>query len=836
RADPLQVALALGSWSGRFGNAEQTDYSAANHVMATLGAAWGRARPETRIVTLDLPPWDGSAMASTIPAGLRAVMRAQGVTFLDDTTGLAIVLGELATTGAGGEILVGHDVAVLREEHVRIRLGLDTHPYLADHRIGGVPVLPLAAAADFAAMVAGRVAGAPCGLAALELIEGARLDQDRPISIDVRARAELRDGAIDSIDVEISASGKLAYRARAIANDATPIPVLAMPATLAAPTLPLDEFYARHTFHGPRLQGIERIEGLDDRHIVGIVRSARIGDLCPAGAFTIDPLVLDASFQLAAYLMLIRHGRAGLPLGFDELHILGSIEPGARVSCLVRLEAQDGDLVIGHIDYRTGDGHLVAQLRGVRGQFRRVERSNAISAAIAKPNGNHAPKATDARTNEMVVEPPVVTADTTSEIDRACYDIAAFPEAVALRARIAEVGATGLDIPYFNLHERVTSETTVIAGREVLNFSAYNYLGLSGDPAVSRAAIGAIERYGTSVSASRIASGEKPVHRELEAEIAKFLGCEDAIVMVSGHATNVSLIGHLVGPGDLVLHDSLAHDSILGGIKLSGARRRPFPHNDWRALDAALDSMRGAFRRVLVAIEGVYSMDGDIPELPRFIEIKRRHKTLLMIDEAHSLGVLGARGAGIGEHFGVDRRDVDVWMGTLSKSLASCGGYLAGSHAMVEYEKYTNPGFVYSVGISPANAAAALAALRELQRRPELVQTLQARAAYFLALCRERGIDTGLSGGSAVVPCIVGDSVRCMLIAQALAQTGINVQPIIYPAVEEHLSRLRFFITARHTEAQLRYTADTLALISATFNRSSMPAKSQEKPHAIDAT
>ena len=860
RGDPLQIALALGSWSGRFGNAEQTDYAAANHLVATLAAAWHRTRPSTRVVALDLPPWDGSAMAATIPAGLRAMMRARGVTFLDDATGLAVVAGELVAGGGAGEILVGNDVATAREDHVQIRLGLDTHPYLGDHRIGGVPVLPLAAAADLALAAAGRLAGARAGLAELELIEGIRLEQDRPITLDVRARAELSGGVLGPVELEISTGGKLAYRARASVSS-EPLPelgalaALALPAVLAPPPLALDEFYARHTFHGPRLRGIVRITGLDELHVAGVVRSARPGDLYPSGprgpgaAFALDPLVVDASFQLAAYFMLVRHGRAGLPLGFDELRVLAPFDPGeagAPVSCLVRLEAQAGDLVIGHIDYRDAGGRLVAQLRGVRGQFRATERLREVSEAIAvgKPNGHAAlaagksngsshgpvepqrpsPPALATPAEPARVVPPAIA--TPAEIDPACYDIAAFPEVTALRGRIAEVLASGLDLPYFNLHERVTSDTTVIAGREMINFSAYNYLGLSGHPAVSRAAIGAIERYGTSVSASRIASGEKPLHRELEAEIARFLGCEDAIVMVGGHATNVSVVGQLVGPGDLVLHDSLAHDSILGGIKLSGARRRPFPHNDWRALDAALDAMRGAFRRVLIVIEGVYSMDGDIPELPRFIEIKRRHKALLMIDEAHSLGVLGARGAGIGEEFGVDRRDVDIWMGTLSKSLASCGGYVAGSHALVEYLKYTNPGFVYSVGISPPNAAAALAALGELERHPELVATLQARAALFLALCREREIDTGLSGGSAVVPCIVGDSVRSMLIAQALAQVGINVQPIIYPAVEEHLARLRFFITARHTEAQLRYTANMLAQVNATFNRTPSPRKS----------
>ena len=831
RNDPVQIMLALGSWSGRFGNAEQTDYSAANHLVATLAAAWGRARPSVRLVALDLPPWDGTAMASTIPAGLRAVMRARGVSFLDDATGLDVVLGELEATGESAEVLIGHDVAIEREHRLRIRIGLATHPFLGDHRIGGVPVLPLAAAADLLATIAGRMM-ATCGLAELELIAGVRLERDLPVEVDLRASCEQRGDAVGAIDLELATAGQLAYRAVAITPSA-PLPELAMPASLAPPDLALDAFYTHHTFHGPRLRGIEEIAGLDARNLVGTVRSARPGDLCPNAAFAIDPLVLDASFQLAAYLMFARHNRAGLPLGFDELRVLAPVAPGTRVTCLVRFEESAADLVIGHIDYRDASGSLILQLRGVRGQFRVVEppkerRLNGHTANGVATNG-HATNGHDRSTAE-----PPTPSSVSDEIDPASYDIARFPETVALRARIADVEASGLEIPYFNLHERITGDTTVIAGREVINFSAYNYLGLSGDPAVSRAAIAAIERYGTSVSASRIASGEKPLHRELEGALARFLGCEDAIVMVSGHATNVSVVGHLVGPGDLVLHDSLAHDSILGGIKLSGARRRPFPHNDWRALDAALVSMRGAFRRVLIVIEGVYSMDGDIPDLPKFVEIKRRHKALLMIDEAHSLGVLGARGAGIGEQFEVDRREIDVWMGTLSKSLASCGGYIAGSHALVEYLKYTNPGFVYSVGISPPNAAAALAALHELQRRPELVTTLRSRAALFLALCRDRGIDTGLSAGSAVVPCIVGDSVRCMLISQALAQTGINVQPIIYPAVEEQLSRLRFFITARHTERQLRYAADTLAQIHTTFNRSRVRPKPSEESHAAD--
>jgi 7-keto-8-aminopelargonate synthetase-like enzyme len=247
------------------------------------------------------------------------------------------------------------------------------------------------------------------------------------------------------------------------------------------------------------------------------------------------------------------------------------------------------------------------------------------------------------------------------------------------------------------------------------------------------------------------------------------------------------------------------------GCILSGAHRRPFPHNSWQTVDKLLADLRGQYRRVLVAIEGVYSTDGDIPELPRFIEVTKRHKALLMVDEAHSAGVLGAHGRGIGEYFGVNPQDVDLWMGTLSKSFGSCGGYIAGCRAVVEYLKYTAPGFVYSVGISPANAAAALASIRLLMEEPERVVQLDRQARLFLTLARSRGLNTGLSKDSPIVPVILGDSIHCLRLSRALFDRGINVQPILYPAVEERAARLRFFITAGHTEEQIRHTVDVTA-------------------------
>jgi len=206
------------------------------------------------------------------------------------------------------------------------------------------------------------------------------------------------------------------------------------------------------------------------------------------------------------------------------------------------------------------------------------------------------------------------------------------------------------------------------------------------------------------------------------------------------------------------LYDALIHNSVLQGSKLSGARQIPFPHNDWHTLDRILGEMRRRYQRVLLVLEGVYSTEGDIPDLPRFIEIKQRHKALLMVDESHSIGVLGQYGRGIGEYFGVETSQVDLWMGTLSKALASCGGYIAGNNALIEYLKYTAPGFVFSVGITPANASAALTAIQLLKAEPERITRLQARASHFLELARESGLNTGASQHSPVIPVIVGVS------------------------------------------------------------------------------
>ena len=397
------------------------------------------------------------------------------------------------------------------------------------------------------------------------------------------------------------------------------------------------------------------------------------------------------------------------------------------------------------------------------------------------------------------------------EVAEEDYVFAKSPEFLRLLENKQLTERAGLPNPFFTVHEGITNDRTTIGGQEYVNFCSYNYLGMSGDPAVIKATQDAVARFGTSVSASRLVSGEKTLHRKLERGIADFIGTEDAIVMVGGHSTNESIIGHLFGPGDLILHDALSHNSIMQGAILSGARRRPFAHNDWRECGRILDQIRHEYRRVLIVVEGVYSMDGDYPDLPQFVELKKKHKCYMMVDEAHSIGTMGLHGRGMSEHFGINPRDVDIWMGTLSKSFGSCGGYIAGQAELIEYLKYTAPGFVYSVGLSPANTASALASIELLQEEPERVARLAENSRLFLRLAKDAGLNTGASNNTPVIPVITGNSEHALRLSHQLFVRGINVQPILYPAVEERAARLRFFITASHTPEQIRTTVRAVA-------------------------
>lgn len=368
----------------------------------------------------------------------------------------------------------------------------------------------------------------------------------------------------------------------------------------------------------------------------------------------------------------------------------------------------------------------------------------------------------------------------------------------------------GLDNPFFRVHDGRAGALTEINGKSYINFSSYNYLGLSGDPRVNQVVVDAVERYGTSVSASRMVSGERDIHRQLEQALAQTYEVDDALAFVSGHATNVSTIGYLMGAKDLILHDELIHNSVAMGAQLSGAKRMAFAHNDMSALESLLRQHRDGFERVLIVVEGIYSMDGDYPDLPELVRLKEAHDAWLMVDEAHSFGVLGERGFGIREHFSLPGNAVDIWMGTLSKSLASCGGYIAGAQPMVDILRNLAPGFLYSVGIPAQLAAPALKALSILRDEPWRVARLRENSRLFLDKLNQLGVNTGRSMGYAVIPLITGNSVNAGRLSGRLFEHEINVQPIVYPAVSEKNARLRFFLSSEHTSEQISQAIDVL--------------------------
>ena len=398
------------------------------------------------------------------------------------------------------------------------------------------------------------------------------------------------------------------------------------------------------------------------------------------------------------------------------------------------------------------------------------------------------------------IEPPAKV-----EVPRARFDTSfeSLPGYQAMRMQRLVGEAAGIRNPYYRMHEARSGATAIIDGKPVVNFASYDYLGLNGHPEIAAAVAEAAATWGTSVSASRITAGERPLHRELEAALAAVYQVDDAVVFVSGHATAVSALGALMGPRDLVIHDALIHNCIVVGARLSGATRRLFPHNDLDMLEEILAAERGRYERVLIATEGLFSMDGDGPDLARLIDIKEHFGCWLLVDDAHGLGVLGRTGLGIAEHAGIDPRKVDIWLGTLSKALVSCGGYVAGSHALVDFLKFAASGMVYSVGMSMPATVASLKALDLMRREPARVQRLQENSHVFHRRARERGFDVGPSWGYGILPLIIGDTLRTVLLAERLLARGINAVPVLPPGVPERSARLRFFVLASHSRDQI---------------------------------
>lgn len=411
-------------------------------------------------------------------------------------------------------------------------------------------------------------------------------------------------------------------------------------------------------------------------------------------------------------------------------------------------------------------------------------------------------------THSAAAEQKAIPAENEPERKSVVDDFAGYR---ALQRRFHDLASAGMEIPFFQPRDGVSHSVIRREGQSLISFSGYNYLGLNGHPAVTAAAKNAIDKYGTSASASRIVAGQIELHNELEGKIAKFLGTDDALVFISGYLTNVSVISHMLARPDAVIYDSGAHNSIITGARLSGAKTFTYQNGDWDALDALLERERGGFRRGLIVAEGVYSMDGQILDLKKLVEIKKKHDVLIMVDEAHSFGIVGETGRGVCEAAGLPVDSIDVYMGTLSKTLASAGGYIAGDRGLIEYMRFLCPGLIFSVGLAPADTGAAIAALDILEREPHRPKRLRDRARFFRKVARENGLTIGGDEESPVASLIVGDDKMAMMLSHNLLEHGVEVQPIVRPAVSATTARLRFFLTANHTEEQIQETVPAVA-------------------------
>ncbi|API87386.1 aminotransferase class I/II-fold pyridoxal phosphate-dependent enzyme [Francisella uliginis] len=365
--------------------------------------------------------------------------------------------------------------------------------------------------------------------------------------------------------------------------------------------------------------------------------------------------------------------------------------------------------------------------------------------------------------------------------------------------------------PLYRKYNGLANNYITQQDRKLVNFGSYNYLGLNGHPQTANKISDIIKKEGTSVSASRIVAGQRPIHGQLESHISQLYETDDAVVFVSGHATNVSVISCLTYEKSLILYDQLAHNSIMQGVKLSNAKAIGFRHNDIGHLTQLLQQNVHKYEQIFIVIEGLYSMDGDIPDLPAIIRLKKEYGAVLMVDEAHGLGVLGQKGKGVFEHYDLSPKSVDIWMGTLSKTLCSCGGYIAANQTIIDILRYYAPGLVYSVGLSPCDTAAALSSIKLMLDEPDRVVKLQKNSEYLLEEFQKSGLNTGGAIGRAVIPVIIGSSRKAVILSNKLFDDyAINAMPIMYPAVEEKKARLRFFVSSDHTQEQLDNTVKAL--------------------------
>jgi 8-amino-7-oxononanoate synthase len=335
-------------------------------------------------------------------------------------------------------------------------------------------------------------------------------------------------------------------------------------------------------------------------------------------------------------------------------------------------------------------------------------------------------------------------------------------------------------------------------GQDLVMFSSYSYLGLIGNPRIAAAVHDAVERYGTSTGGVRLLTGTLELHHELEHELAAFLGFEGVATFASGYDANIAAITSLFGAGDVAILDQYAHQSIHDGVRMAGCESRRFKHNDMRDLERRLkQARRRGVQRILVAVDSVFSMDGDQAPIAELVALKEKYGAFLLVDEAHALGAVGATGRGICEEQGIDPASIDILTGSLSKGIPSSGGFVAGSRGLKIYIQHGSAPYMFSAAMTPANAAASLEAVRILREEPEHMERLRANTTFMRDGLTTLGFDIGAST-TPVLPLLLGDEWRAYRVAREMLAQGIFVSAVVYPAVSPGQARLRLCATAAH--------------------------------------
>jgi len=393
------------------------------------------------------------------------------------------------------------------------------------------------------------------------------------------------------------------------------------------------------------------------------------------------------------------------------------------------------------------------------------------------------------------------------------------PEKIALMKKAAsyevskQFKAKGI-YPFFREISSPQAPLVTVNGKEVVMFGSNNYLGLTTHPEVKKAAVEAVERYGTGCAGSRFLNGNLDIHRKLEEELAELVGKESALVFSTGFQTNLGIISSIVVRGEYVVADSLAHASIIDGARLSFGKKVHFKHNDMVDLARCLGNLPSG-KGTLVVVDGIFSMEGDIAKLPKIVKLSKKFGAALMVDDAHGIGVLGKNGAGTSGHFGLTD-EVHIIMGTFSKSLASVGGFVAADRDTIEYLKHFSRSLIFSASMTPANVAAVRAALRIMKQEPERIERLWANTARMKQGLDQLGFNTGKSE-TPIIPVRAGDMVSTFSAVIKLQEEGVFVNPVMPPAVPEGDCLLRISLMASHTFGHIDLALSKLEKVGLTL-------------------